>query len=76
MVPARAPQPPPPPVLPQASGGTFDEALGALLDAQGGAVNADAFRELEKKFWALMRILARKGILTNEDFVRELRERE
>jgi hypothetical protein len=28
--------------------------------------------ELERKFWALMRIMARKGMLTNEEFTREL----
>jgi hypothetical protein len=27
---------------------------------------------LEKKFWALMRVLARRGLLTKEEFVAEL----
>ena len=28
--------------------------------------------ELERKFWALMRIMARKGLLTREEFTSEL----
>jgi Type II secretion system (T2SS), protein E, N-terminal domain len=32
----------------------------------------DRVEELEKKFWALMRVMARKGLLTNEEFTREL----
>ncbi|ADO68797.1 general secretion pathway protein GspE [Stigmatella aurantiaca] len=32
----------------------------------------DRVEELERKFWALMRIMARKGMLTNEEFTREL----
>lgn len=54
----------------------FNEALGALIDAAGEAVNAEAFVRLERKFWALMRVLAKKGILTNEDFLKELDEDE
>jgi hypothetical protein len=50
----------------------FNEALGALIDRAGEAVNAQAFVRLERRFWALMRVLAKKGILTNEDFLREL----
>lgn len=53
-------------------GAAFDDALGALIDAQGGAVDAEAFVRLEQKFWALMRILARKGVLTPDEFRREL----
>ncbi|MFP2956741.1 hypothetical protein ACLEPN_02630 [Myxococcus sp. 1LA] len=34
----------------------------------------DRVEELERKFWALMRIMARKGLLTNEEFARELDE--
>jgi hypothetical protein len=74
--PSAPPMPPAPMPVQQPQPQTFDDALGALLDAQGGAVNADAFRELERKFWALMRILAKKGLLTNDEFLRELRERE
>ena len=54
----------------------FNEALGALIDRAGEAVNAGAFVRLERRFWALMRVLAKKGILTNEDFLRELGEEE
>ncbi len=32
----------------------------------------DRVEELERKFWALMRIMARKGMLSNEEFTREL----
>lgn len=52
----------------------FDANLGALIDAAGDAVNAEAFTRLERKFWALMRVLAKKGVLTNEDFLAELRD--
>ena len=31
---------------------------------------------LEKKFWALMRILARRGLVTKEEFLAQLRMRE
>jgi len=54
----------------------FNEALGALIDRAGEAVNAEAFVRLERRFWALMRVLAKKGILTNDDFLRELGEEE
>lgn len=32
----------------------------------------DRVEELEKKFWALMRVMARKGLLSKEEFTREL----
>ncbi|MDY7232302.1 hypothetical protein [Hyalangium rubrum] len=32
----------------------------------------DRVEQLERKFWALMRIMARKGLLSNEEFAREL----
>ncbi|WP_224362412.1 GspE/PulE/PilB domain-containing protein [Hyalangium versicolor] len=32
----------------------------------------DRVEELERKFWALMRIMARKGLLSKEEFTREL----
>jgi hypothetical protein len=64
---------PRPDSFPDASFATsFDDALGALLDSHGGAVNAEAFFQLERKFWALMRLLAKKGVLTHEDFLKEL----
>ena len=33
----------------------------------------DATEELERKFWALMRVLARRGLVTKEEFLAELR---
>lgn len=51
----------------------FDANLGALIDAAGEAVTAEAFLELERKFWALMRLLAKKGVLTADEFLDELR---
>ncbi len=33
----------------------------------------DAAEALEKKFWALMRVLARRGLVTKEEFLAELR---
>jgi hypothetical protein len=36
----------------------------------------DRVEQLERKFWALMRIMARKGLLTNEEFMRELDDTE
>ncbi len=34
----------------------------------------EAIDKLEKYFWALMRVLAKKGLLTKEEFLRELKE--
>jgi hypothetical protein len=78
---------PPPPVPPQppinaplmfGSGpeGAFDGEVGALLDAAHEADQAQAMLRLERKFWALMRVLAKKGLLTNDDFLAELGEEE
>jgi hypothetical protein len=51
--------------------------IGAELDslfgeAPAASAPADPVEELERKFWALMRIMARKGLLTQEEFTREL----
>jgi hypothetical protein len=54
----------------------FNEALGVLIDRAGEAVNAEAFVRLERRFWALMRILARKGLINSDEFARELGEDE
>jgi hypothetical protein len=35
-------------------------------------VDRDAVEVLEKKFWALMRVLARRGLITKEEFLAEL----
>lgn len=32
----------------------------------------DELERLERKFWALMRIMARKGLITQDEFLREL----
>lgn len=52
----------------------FDDALGALLDSANASVNAEEFVRLERKFWALMRLLAKKGLLSSEEFMKELGE--
>jgi hypothetical protein len=65
----------PPPIPPQpAVNPYFDDALGALLDAAGGQVKVDELHRLERKFWALMRLLAKKGLLNNEELIKELGE--
>jgi len=49
--------------------------LDSLIGEVTGAVAAaevDPVEELERKFWALMRIMARKGLLSKEEFIREL----
>jgi len=50
--------------------------VSADLDSLFGDARAptplDPVEEMERKFWALMRIMARKGLLTNEEFTREL----
>jgi hypothetical protein len=52
-------------------------SLGVLDDLEyliGGNLREepDRVEELERKFWALMRIMARKGLLTKEEFTSEL----
>ncbi|MGF1509362.1 MAG: hypothetical protein ACFB9M_07660 [Myxococcota bacterium] len=44
----------------------------ALISKSGQTVDADLVLRMERRFWALMRILARQGIITKEDFLREL----
>ena len=60
---------------PKRTGG-FDAELGALIEAAGEAVQDEAFSRLERRFWALMRVLAKKGLVNNEEFLRELNEEE
>jgi hypothetical protein len=36
----------------------------------------DANAKLEQKFWALMRVLSRKGVITREEFAAELEDGE
>ncbi|QSQ12569.1 general secretion pathway protein GspE [Myxococcus landrumensis] len=54
---------------PPTGGGVLDD-----LDYLFGQAREDPDRveELERKFWALMRIMARKGLLSKEEFSREL----
>jgi hypothetical protein len=56
----------------RAAGGS--DVLDDLDSLLGGGLREepDRVEELERKFWALMRIMARKGMLTNEEFTREL----
>ncbi|MFL5351716.1 hypothetical protein [Archangium sp.] len=49
----------------------LDSLFGDVLPATEPAA-VDPVEELERKFWALMRIMARKGLLTKEEFTREL----
>jgi hypothetical protein len=51
-----------------------DFALGALVGPAGQAVDAEAFVRLERRVWAILRILSRKGLITKEEFMRELGE--
>ncbi|HEX8439755.1 hypothetical protein [Archangium sp.] len=48
----------------------LDSLFGDVVPAP--AAPLDPVEELERKFWALMRIMARKGLLTKEEFTREL----
>ncbi len=40
----------------------------------GTPVDPEAVEKLEKKFWALLRVMARKGLITKDEFARELDE--
>jgi hypothetical protein len=53
-----------------AGGGVLDDL--DYLFGQAAREEPDRLEELERRFWALMRIMARKGLLTNEEFRREL----
>lgn len=54
-----------------ASSDVLDD-LDSLLGGGGLREEPDRVEELERKFWALMRIMARKGMITNDEFTREL----
>ncbi|MFP2896306.1 hypothetical protein [Corallococcus sp. 4LFB] len=56
---------------PSAGGGGVLDDLDYLF-GQAAREEPDRLEELERRFWALMRIMARKGLLTNEEFRREL----
>jgi hypothetical protein len=38
----------------------------------GGSGEDDDVARLERKFWALMRIMARKGLISREEFLQEV----
>jgi hypothetical protein len=38
----------------------------------GGGAEEDGVEKLERRFWALMRIMARKGLITREEFLKEV----
>ncbi|OJH41385.1 general secretion pathway protein GspE [Cystobacter ferrugineus] len=57
----------------RAPSGDVSAALDSLFgEPQSPGPAVDPVEELERKFWALMRIMARKGLLTKEEFTREL----
>jgi hypothetical protein len=57
----------------KARGASSSAVLDDLADLFGELrEEPDRVEELERKFWALMRAMARKGLLTNEEFSREL----
>ncbi|WNG61582.1 general secretion pathway protein GspE [Archangium gephyra] len=58
------------------STGNVSADLDSLFGESAPAEPVDRVEELERKFWALMRIMARKGLLTNEEFTRELDDEE
>ena len=67
----QAPQPPQPvphTTIPQPAASTPSEPTPPLVASPDESVEA-----MEKKFWALMRVLARKGLITKEEFLAELR---
>jgi len=43
-----------------------------LVDADGGVLQADDVRELERKFWALLRVLVKKGLITKDELLEEI----
>lgn len=63
-VPAIAPLVPPRAPAPSA----LDRDLAYLV----GSTEVEPVEELERKFWALLRIMSRKGLLTAEEFKKEL----
>jgi hypothetical protein len=53
--------------------GTVAKDLEYLFGQKG---EPDELEKLERKFWALMRIMARKGLITKDEFREELDEGE
>jgi hypothetical protein len=50
-----------------------EEAMEDYL-AEVQTAELEALQKIEKYFWALMRVMARKGMITKEEFLRELNE--
>ncbi len=57
--------------VPEDLSAELDSLIGEVTGAVAAA-EVDPVEELERKFWALMRIMARKGLLSKEEFIREL----
>jgi hypothetical protein len=57
------------PPLPTAPAQVMQDSLRETVISEREAID-----KLEKYFWALMRVLAKKGLLTKEEFLRELKE--
>ncbi len=57
---------------------TFAAEMARRRAARGDSTadESDAIEKLEKKFWSLLRILARKGLITREEFLQELENEE
>lgn len=62
------------PTTPHAS--PFDAALGDLLQQAEQAATVEAVERLQRMFWALVRALGRRGLITGEELERELGELE
>lgn len=56
-----------------AKGISSEEAMEDYL-AEVRTAEVEALQKLEKYFWALMRVMARKGMITKDEFLRELNE--
>ncbi|HET9452045.1 MAG TPA: hypothetical protein VFO83_14240, partial [Aggregicoccus sp.] len=56
--------------------GGLQEDLAYLLGGPRAPREGSDVEELERKFWALLRIMARKGLLTREELTRELDDAE
>ena len=56
-------------------GRAVDVAAAVTKDLEflfGAGDGEEAVEKLEKKFWALMRLMARKGLISREEFTKEL----
>ena len=60
---------PPPPVSKKTQ---LDDDLGFLIGTEVAPGSDERLEKLERKFWAVMRILAKKGVLTKDEFLEQL----